>query len=103
MSEENIFCPECGEKVDGTEEENVKTSSEENTSVEKTEEETAETVSQEDTSDEETEEETAETVSQEDTPVEEKEILKCKKCGTELSEENAFCPECGEKVDASEE
>jgi len=85
LSEENIFCPECGEKVDGTEEENVKTSSEENTPVEKTE------------------EETAETVSQEDTPVEEKEILKCKKCGTELSEENAFCPECGEKVDASEE
>lgn len=85
LSEENVFCPECGEKVDASEEENVETSAEEDTPVEKTD------------------DETAETVSQEDTPVEEKEILKCKKCGTELSEENAFCPECGEKVDASEE
>ena len=34
---------------------------------------------------------------------ESKEELKCKSCGTELNENNRFCPNCGESVNTTEE
>lgn len=73
------FCPGCGKDLSEVEEEPVETIPEE---VSETEE-ISET------------EEVAE--------AEEEEVLKCKSCGTELSEDHKFCPNCGESVNTVEE
>ena len=56
------------------------------------------------------EEEETVSVSDEDVSVEEEkdesskeDTLKCDNCGYELSENNKFCPNCGESINADEE
>ena len=76
LYKDSKFCPGCGRDLTESVDDSVEVISEEIENVEE---------------------------SLEETEIIEEEVLKCGNCGVELTEENKFCPECGEKVSANED
>ena len=71
LFKDSKFCPGCGRKLSVVDERSVETVSEETDDI---------------------------SIDNDSEESEEDDILKCVNCGTELTEENIFCPECGKKV-----